>query len=152
MGPMDAPTESPAASKEQQVVMYLVARSSLNMSAGKIGAQIGHAVQMLMCDYLPDKHRSLTTEEYERHQLVREWLYGEYGKIVLVASDDEFMQLHLEYDDNCYFIVVDNGHTEVAPKSETLIGFWPMRRCNRSKTLKRLKRLGDPRLSTPAPG
>jgi PTH2 family peptidyl-tRNA hydrolase len=124
--------------KADPIVMYLVVRESLAMSPGKIGAQVGHAVMMLMMEYLPDRHRPITKREYELHVLTREWLAGEYGKIVLTASNNEFEKIKLEYPTE-HFLVVDNGHTEVASGSETCIGLWPQRKSQRSKTLKRLR-------------
>jgi PTH2 family peptidyl-tRNA hydrolase len=126
--------------EKDPIVMYLVVRESLGMSPGKIGAQIGHAVQIFMMEYFPNKHRSLTEREYELHLLTREWLAREYGKIVLTASDSEFEKVKLE-NPNEFFSVIDNGHTEVPPGSETMLCFWPMHKSSRSKTLKRLQLL-----------
>ncbi len=59
------------------------------------------------------------------------------AKIVLAASDTEFEKVKREEPD--HFLVVDNGHTEVAPSTETCLGLWPRRKSTRSKTLKRLR-------------
>jgi len=61
------------------------------------------------------------------------------AKIVLAASDSEFEKVKAEEPD--HFMVIDNGHTEVAPMTETCLGLWPRRKSTRSKTLKRLRLL-----------
>lgn len=119
--------------------MYLVVRESLGMSPGKVAAQVEHAVQMLMREWLPDARRALTEREYDLRALAREWDRGEYGKVVLRASDAEFVKVQLEHGE--FFLVVDNGHTEVAPRTETVIGLWPMRKSSRGRTLRRLRLL-----------
>lgn len=156
-------------------VMYIVVRESLRLSEGKVGAQVGHAVEYLMEEALPDKwptkesaalrsKQSLYPESmteadnarlaaideegrlnYERHCNFRAWRSRDEagrrtaGKIVLAASDAEFEKVKAEEPD--HFLVVDNGHTEVAPATETCLGLWPRRKSARSKTLKRLRLL-----------
>jgi peptidyl-tRNA hydrolase len=61
------------------------------------------------------------------------------GKIVLAATDAEFAKIKTEEPD--HFLVIDNGHTEVDPMTETCLGLWPRRKSARSKTLKRLRLL-----------
>lgn len=122
--------------------MYIVVRESLRLSGGKLGAQCGHAV-----DYLWREVHSLTLgspNEVETKRLAdfTLWKHGEHGKIVLGASDQEFERVKAEENDG--FLVIDNGHTEVAPKTETCMGIWPRRKSYRSKTLKRLRLLTLP--------
>lgn len=118
-------------------VMYLVVRKNLKMGVGKVASQCGHAVQMLMQEYLPDKHRSVTGEEYERHVATRLWLeedFPKYTKIVLGADDDEFMKVQLENDH--FFVVVDRKLA-----TETVIGLWPILKSEASVTVKTLRPL-----------
>ena len=122
-------------------VMYLIVKTSLKMNAGKTAAQCGHAVQMLMQEVLPDHHESLGRERAARFIATREWLredYPSYAKIVLGASDDEFMKVQLEVD--C-FVVVDRGFTSVAAGTETVLGLWPCRKSEAPESVKGLKLL-----------
>jgi len=148
-------------------VMYIVVRRSLKLSAGKVGAQCGHAVQYLMQEFLPERWPTrdeakllsrkvagtLTDEErtrfealekekddrYERCVTAGEWLKGDHAKIILGASDDEFMKVQLENEH--FFMVVDLGYTQVAPDTETSLGLWPMRKSAASETVKTLRPL-----------
>lgn len=153
------------------IVMYLIVRRSLKLPSGKVGAQCGHAVQYLMEDVLPERwpsrekgdllgrHLAGTitsegqarldvleredTERVARHDVAREWLKkgGDHTKIVLGATDDEFMRVQLE--NAHFFMVVDRGYTEVAPNTETSLGLWPCRKSEASETVKTLKPLRD---------
>lgn len=113
------------------MLMYLVVNAQLEMSPGKMAAQVGHAVQLALLDaplFLPgiDKVGGRWNE----------WLDGEYGKIVLRADPagwEEARQLPGAV------IVVDNGHTELTPGSETVICFPPMLKADRPGLLKRLR-------------
>jgi peptidyl-tRNA hydrolase len=158
-------------------VMYIVVRESLMLSAGKVGAQCGHAVEYLLEEALPERwlsrkelelrskrlHHFETLTDAERAQLAtldeagrirsqrledfRAWTARDSAgrrtaaKIVLGASDAEFEKVKAEEPD--HFLVVDNGHTEVDPMTETCLGLWPRRKSTRSKTLKRLRLYGQ---------
>lgn len=149
------------------IVMYIVVRKSLKLVAGKVGAQCGHAVQYLMQRVLPERHPSfeeidlrakhgvgaLTSEErvrftaleeesrerYERHEVTRTWLEGDHAKIVLGATDEEFLLVQVENEH--HFLVTDLGYTQVAPNTETAIGLWPCRKSESSSTVQTLKPL-----------
>jgi peptidyl-tRNA hydrolase len=123
------------------VVQYIVVRESLGMSPGKIAAQTGHAVMMLMLAYFEILRNMGGHVPWDRYNHMIVWLGQDYGKVVLRASDVEFEKVKQTFGKDL-FLVVDNGHTEVAPKTETVIGLWPMRKSARPKILKRLQRLG----------
>lgn len=114
------------------LVMYLVARESLNMSPGKLAAQVGHGVQHVLAAVLLN---APTTFAHVRPRLLQ-WLAGDYRKVVLRASDAEWGRLK---DLNPAAIVTDDGHTEVNPGTETVLAFWPMRKSERPSLLKRLR-------------
>lgn len=121
-------------------VMYIVVRRSLNLSPGKVAAQVGHAVHYLCREFVPDHHRTLQGEEYERFSAAREWDRSpHHTKIVLGASDDEFTQVQLENEH--FFMVTDFGYTEVEPMTQTCLALWPMRKSVRSPLLKKLRPL-----------
>jgi PTH2 family peptidyl-tRNA hydrolase len=155
--------ESPEASQEDPIVMYLIVHESLNMSTGKTAAQTAHASQMLTLKYFEMKELSSSIQKQMRPLLnappegdqmeklqiayakmampisiMGEWLSSAYRKVVLRASDKEWAKLKEEFK-NSMVMVVDAGLTEIAAGSETVIGLWPMRRSQRSKTVQRLQ-------------
>jgi PTH2 family peptidyl-tRNA hydrolase len=155
--------ESPEASQEDPVVMYLIVHESLNMSIGKTAAQSAHASQMLTLKYFTMKEASITLQKRMQpllnappppEEMVKlkeayvemsrplsifgEWLNSSYRKVVLRASDKEWAKLKEEFKDSMV-MVVDAGLTEIASGSETFIGIWPMRRSQRPKILQRLQ-------------
>lgn len=131
--------------KEDPITMYLVVRESLNMGAGKTAAQCAHASQMLTIKYwelnnsASEKLRltkSINNNEQQKLQIFIDWLNSYYRKVVLKADDKEWAKL--KQLDN-YVLVIDNGLTEIAPNSETVIGFWPVNKSKAPKIIKRLQ-------------
>ena len=125
------------------IFMYCVVRRSLNLSAGKVGGQCGHAVHYLMRAYhniwTPIPEAELEAH-HARRALTEKWdASPSHGKIILGATDSEFERVKLENPH--HFLVVDLGHTEVEPNTETTIGLWPMHKSQRSGLLKRLRLL-----------
>jgi peptidyl-tRNA hydrolase len=122
-------------------VMYVVVRSDLKLNAGKVGASVGHAVQMLMEWYMPDIMGHRTSEECLLLAETREWLredHPRYAKIVLGANSEEFTKVQLENDG---FLVVDRGFTMVAPNTETAFGLYPMKKSEARGIVRTLKPL-----------
>lgn len=137
--------------KEDPLVMYLVVRESINMSIGKTAAQCAHASQMLQMKY-EKLHKSLvylrknkdvllqTPQQLDMIQLelvFQQWLVVGIRKVVLQADEKEWVRLKEEYPENV--LVVDAGHTELEPGTETVIGLWPMKKSSRSKLMTRLQ-------------
>jgi peptidyl-tRNA hydrolase len=156
--PYDAP-EKVQARKDQEDPwnMYLIVRKSLGMGAGKVAAQVGHAVGMMYSRQIkmtvayhmnPSRAQLVTADDgsrqYEfvgeemRKKLMRfsTWEENSFAKIVLKADDKQWEKLKAEQE--C-FLVRDAGHTEVAPGSETVIGLWPMKKSERTTLLKKLQ-------------
>ena len=75
-------------------------------------------------------------QRFERGKHFQQWVDGDHAKIVLGATDDEFMKVQLENDP--IFMVTDLGYTQVAPNTETGLGLWPMRKSWASPTVKSL--------------
>lgn len=117
--------------------MYLVVRESLGMSAGKVAAQCSHAAHLLTKRYYYFAGDKLTWQEAVNY---REWERNhDYRKVVVTADDKEWEKL--KSLDLHHVVVVDKGYTEVAPNSETVIGFWPVSKSEVPKPLKRLQTL-----------
>lgn len=128
---------------EDKLIMYLIVRESLNMSVGKIAAQVGHAVQLINIRYhsLNDK---IGRSDEETNMIHRYNFWVDHNandgftKIVCKASDKEWELLKLIYKPT---VVVDAGKTEVAPMSETVMSIFPVYKEERDKILKRLRLL-----------
>jgi len=151
------------ATQEDPIVMYLIVHESLNMSIGKTAAQAAHASQMLTLKYFEMKELSASIQRQMQPLLnappegdhmerlktayasmakpisiMGEWLNSSFRKVVLRASDKEWAKLKEEFKDSMV-MVVDAGLTEIASGSETVIGLWPVRKSQVSKTVKRLQ-------------
>lgn len=91
-----------------------------------------------------DKERLRQIDEERAHRFERgkhfqQWADGDHAKIVLGASDDDFMKVQLENDP--IFMVTDLGYTQVEPNTQTALGLWPMRKSWASPTVKNLRPL-----------
>ena len=127
----------------EQIVMYIVVRSSLGMSGGKIAAQVGHAVEKLMLRYftvqvLSAKGFALNEDENINIKLTTQWIEKSgSNKIILSANEDQWSSLKEEYNKK-NFVVKDAGKTEVEPGSETVMAFWPQFKMKISGKLREL--------------
>lgn len=137
-------------SQENPIVCYIIVNESLNMGVGKLAAQVGHAVQLLMFEYedLDDEAQSsvnsalnMTQDRVNMYLRIQTWLNQEinskFRKIVLGADAKEWEKLKLDQPE--HILVKDAGLTEIAPGSETVILLYPMLKSERSKLLKRLR-------------
>jgi peptidyl-tRNA hydrolase len=131
------------------LAMYLVVRESLGMGAGKIPAQIGHAVGML---YEKKDDLSLqllcgkgwhTDQDSIDYDTWVAWKNTSYRKIVLKADDKEWEKLRAWATESGkkFVLVVDAGLTEIAPNSETVFGFFPMYKSMAPKEISKLQAL-----------
>ena len=121
---------------EDPIVMYLIVRENLGMSVGKTCAQVGHAVQMICLEAF----NAVRYPEYgsELMPLFDEWIKSGYRKVVLRADDKEWEKIKEQCKYNIV-VVIDNGLTEIAPNSETVIGLYPMKKSSVPKVIKRLQ-------------
>jgi PTH2 family peptidyl-tRNA hydrolase len=126
------------------LIQYYIVRTDLNMSAGKMGAQIAHGAQMFVIrsGTLAERHKNDMTPlkpEYEEILgVVAEWMNGSFRKVVLGGKKKDFEKIIAELR---VFLVRDAGLTEVEPNSETVLVTWPIRRSECPKILKRLQTL-----------
>lgn len=92
-------------------VMYLIANKGLEMSPGKLAAQVAHAAVRSALD-LPEIAAAV-------------WLESGETKIVLEARDTEHLLLSQKYIEARgfkTFLVIDEGRTEVPALSATVLG------------------------------
>jgi peptidyl-tRNA hydrolase len=126
-------------------VMYIVVNKDLNMSPGKIAAQVGHGVEKVCgyYKYIWDLVKSLSPENIleKDSQFINDFLEwqieGNSTKIVLGADTKTFTKLSRKSPE---LVVVDAGKTEIAPNTKTVICFWPMEK-DSNKDIKRLQLL-----------
>lgn len=122
--------------QEDPWVMYMIVRDSLGMSAGKIGAQCGHAVGMIY------NHYNEICVEHKSSKLIasfKEWQNTSFRKVVLRAKENQWERLKSKLD--LFVLVRDAGLTEVSPNSETVIGIWPIKKSERPNCLRKLQAL-----------
>lgn len=135
------------ANQEDPIIMYLVVRTSLEMSIGKTVAQGGHAVQMLQlkydllsksCDWIATSHGDPSAKQIaEDVMLYQTWMGKSFRKVVLACKDKDWEKIKAAVPN--HVVVVDAGLTEVNPGSETVIGLWPMRKSQAPKAVQRLQ-------------
>jgi len=107
--------------KGGEVVMYIVARKDLKMSAGKLAAQVGHGVQ----DALEICQGSPVDNLVDLHWFMS-WVTGSRTKIVLAAGSlAEIETLHSTIGEDYCRLVEDEGRTEIAP-TKTVLALVPM--------------------------
>jgi peptidyl-tRNA hydrolase, PTH2 family len=92
----------------------IIVRQDLKLSAGKMAAQVGHAV--LGC-YIKSDNKTL-----------RQWMDGGAKKVVLACENkDELLKLKEKADRAGLVtsLITDAGHTEIAPGTITCLGIGP---------------------------
>lgn len=134
--------------QEDPIVMYLIVRESIGMSAGKLGAQTGHAVGMQMLQYFQcamniqiEGYNDQSVLSKHQHDIFVAWLGESYRKVTLTADEKEWAKLKEFYKTPEAVVVVDAGLTELEPGTETVIGLLPMKKSERPKLVKRLQAL-----------
>lgn len=105
-----------------EIVQYYVVNKELEMSAGKVAAQVAHVADKIA--YLCKGE-----EKYE------EWHAKAHPKIILVAKEKELRKL-MELG---WMHVIDNGRTEIPSGSLTVVGCNPDYKSTLQPSVKRLQ-------------
>ena len=127
----------------------IIARKDLNMSAGKLAAQVSHASMAFLTNairrnlikgvhYYDNEHNIYYSVEFDLEQdLFEQWIDGEFTKCVLKAKNKSQLlkakalaeEMGMVEDED-FFCIYDNCHTELTPEDNgrtlTCIGFKPM--------------------------
>jgi PTH2 family peptidyl-tRNA hydrolase len=129
----------------------IIARKDLNMSAGKLAAQVSHASMEFLTQMIRININTqvetvgglLEKAIYETYplkieqDLYEQWLNGEFTKCVLQAKNKNNLlkvktmaeELGMKEGED-FFLIRDNCHTELIPEEDgktlTCIGFKPM--------------------------
>jgi peptidyl-tRNA hydrolase len=117
------------------IILYLIIRSSLNMSVGKTAVQAAHGTQYIYEKFL--KMQMFTAQS----NLFYDWNESLHRKIVLKADDKEFEKIKAELPKEDYAVVVDMGLTELSPNTETCIAIFPNYKSKCHKLVKKLQLL-----------
>ena len=117
--------------KEKELVQYIIINKDLNMSPGKIAAQVGHVCTLCAMHILEYKEW-----EWEKYQIFKEWFNKDQKKIILEAH-----QKVLEKLENQFYSIRDNGLTEIPSNSLTAVSLGVMTRKEAEPYVKRLQLL-----------
>lgn len=118
-----------------EIVMYLLIRADLNMPKGKIAAQAGHAVQLVI-------RNVECAGDPQSMDWLRQWEAGSYAKIALrLNGHDWFAWMKNAMHDIIYATVVDEGRTAVEPGTMTAVGLQPMPRSRVQEIVGKMKLL-----------
>lgn len=110
----------------KELIQYFIVNKDLNMSTGKIAAQVSHAAMFI----------ALRDQNKEKFQ---KWLSIAFKKVILKATEKEIVKLH-ELISNSK-LIIDNGLTEVQPNSKTVLRLPVMTRKEAHQYVKRLRLL-----------
>lgn len=112
---------------EDEIVQYYVINKELNMSPGKIAAQVGHIATMIALeggrDELPEFH---------------DWYINYDQKKIILKGKQKDLEKLIEQG---FYYVRDLGLTEIEAGSLTVVGLYPMWKSEAQKYVKRLQLL-----------
>jgi len=104
-------------SRTNEITMVIVTRKDLQLSKGKLAAQVGHAV--MECALKADRVIPKILESYRKE--------GSRKIVVAVKDVDEMKRLYGAISSVgivCH-LVKDAGHTEIPPGTVTVLGIGP---------------------------
>lgn len=118
---------------------YIVINSSLNMSAGKLGAQVSHAsmaflTRQIQNSIIYNKDGVIKSEVSMSKEMYDNWINGIFTKVCLDGKNESFMQKFVNklesngFKENVdFFKIIDVGTTEFNGIPQwTCIGFKPL--------------------------
>ena len=133
-----------------EIRMYkqvIIARKDLQMSPGKLAAQVSHASMCFLTNQIKEDAKMVTSEDYLSRILLNkevyeQWILGSFTKVVLGARNKNQLLKAVEMAKELgmeegvdYFLIKDNCYTELEPEETdengvgrtlTCIGFKPM--------------------------
>lgn len=111
---------------KDELIQYIIVNKDLDMSAGKIAAQVGHVCTICAFNDIDDN-------------TFRLWFFGEQKKVILQAHEKDMIKLIQQHGFD-YFIH-DKGYTEVPENSLTALSLGIMTRSEAEKYVKRFQTL-----------
>jgi len=116
---------------EDSLVQYYVVNSELNMSKGKVSAQVAHVATIIAYDNLYNCQNG-----YEHVNFIK-WYNSDQKKIILRGKQKDLEKLVKEG----FYFIRDNGLTEVTHGSLTCVSLGVMWKSEAQKYVKRLQLL-----------
>ena len=116
---------------EDSLVQYYVVNSELNMSKGKVSAQVAHVATIIAFENL------YNCKNANKHIKFMEWYKNDQKKIVLRGKQKDLEK----FVEQGFYYVRDNGLTEVPENSLTTVGLGVMWKSEAQKYIKRLQLL-----------
>jgi peptidyl-tRNA hydrolase, PTH2 family len=117
--------------EDQNYVMYIIVNSSLKMGKGKLAAQVGHGVHK-MAQYCLEHKKDLWNK----------YVNSNIPKIVLKTKSQEQLLEVIDKTKNIFkSYVIDEGRTQIAKNSLTVVSYEPMLKENVPDVIKELKLL-----------
>jgi len=130
-------------SEEDPLVQYYIIRKDINMSIGKVCAQVAHASQIFMANYqdMVEDGFELYSDSsfYDEYNDTIKWLNTGFRKVMLGGKLKDFEKIKKEL---FVFVVRDAGLTEVESGTETVLATYPIRKSLQPKILSRLQLYG----------
>jgi PTH2 family peptidyl-tRNA hydrolase len=101
-------------------VMYIFVNNDLNMGKGKIAAQVGHIVEIMIEELVKAELTSTKKKSFLEDYNI--WKRTGRKKIILKSTDEEIKRLSQLDGAHC---VMDAGLTQIPSGSMTVVGFLP---------------------------
>lgn len=115
----------------EDYVMYILVNTSLKMGKGKLAAQVGHGVHKI-------SQYCLLNEK----ELWDKYVNNNYPKIILkIKNQDNLLNIIKETKNIFKSYVIDEGRTQIAKNSLTVVSYIPMLKNEVPSILKELKLL-----------
>lgn len=114
-----------------EIVQYYVVNQELNMSPGKLAAQIAHAATWMALDLASP----VSSKFPEYHDYFKQWFREGMKKVVLRGRQSDLEQL-IQHD---FYHIQDSGLTEVPRGALTVVGLPPMPKGMAQGFVKQLK-------------
>ncbi|OPH47648.1 hypothetical protein BC351_10690 [Paenibacillus ferrarius] len=110
-------------SDDDELVQYFIVNSELNMSAGKIAAQVAHVETLCTMSILNEGRVQFDEDDdiNQRYEMFYKWLNHNQPKIILRGKQKELEKLI----EQGWYYICDNGRTEIPEGSLTVIGCSP---------------------------
>ncbi|WP_256992160.1 aminoacyl-tRNA hydrolase [Paenibacillus sp. XY044] len=109
---------------KNEIVQYFVVNKELNMSPGKIAAQVAHVATNI-------------THNDNETRLWSEWYANDQPKIILRGKERDLLKLI----EQGWYYIRDNGRTEIPENSLTVVGCAPNYKSELHKQVKRFQLL-----------
>lgn len=113
---------------EEEIVQYYVVNSEINISPGKLAAQVAHVAIITGLRFGQE-------EDFDKYKYYMNWISQGQKKIILRAKEKKLLELI----DQGFLFIRDNGLTEIPKNTLTVVGLPPMYRSEAQRYVKRLQ-------------